>query len=133
MNRLTREHVIHMTQRAVDKSESLGVNVCIAVMDPGAHLMSFLRMDNAFTGSVDVAIAKARTAVMFPLPTGQFGELIREEKLTGMEHSNQGLIGFPGGLPIQINNELVGAIGISGASADQDETIARYAIEEVNL
>lgn len=131
MSSLSLETVNRIVSRAVEKAQSLNVNVCIAVMDGGAHLLSFSRMDGAFTGSVDVAIAKARTSALFPLPSGTFGELIRSEQLTGMELCNQGLAAFPGGFPIKHEGQQLGAIGISGATAAQDSAIAEYAIAEV--
>ncbi|MGH1463357.1 MAG: GlcG/HbpS family heme-binding protein [Neptuniibacter sp.] len=133
MNNMSLILANQMITRAIEKAEELGVNVCIAVTDSGAHLKSFARMDNAFLGSVDVAISKARTSTLFPLPSGTFGELIREEKLTGMDQSNGGLIGFPGGLPITVEGIQVGAIGISGASAEQDSAIAEHAVAGINL
>ncbi|MCW8887160.1 MAG: heme-binding protein [Motiliproteus sp.] len=117
-----------LVNRAIARAEQLSVNICVAVVDTGGQLMAFRRMDNAFAGSVDVAIAKARTSVLFPLPTEDFGELVREQKLTGMELTNQGLIGFAGGMPMKIEEELLGAVGISGASAEQDADVARYAL-----
>ncbi len=117
-----------LVNRAIARAEQLSVNICVAVVDTGGQLMAFRRMDNAFAGSVDVAIAKARTSVLFPLPTEDFGELVREQKLTGMELTNQGLIGFAGGIPMKIEEELLGAVGISGASAEQDADVARYAL-----
>lgn len=133
MNTMSLSLANTLISRAIEKAEELGVNVCIAVTDNGAHLKTFTRMDNAFLGSVDVAISKARTSTLFPLPSGTFGELIREEKLTGMDMSNGGLIGFPGGLPVAAEGVQLGAIGISGASAKQDNAIAEYAVAGVNL
>lgn len=129
MNTITQITADKMIKRAEKKALQLGVNVCIAITDSGGHLNAFLRMDNAFTGSVDVAIKKANTSSLFPVPSGVFGKLIRDEQLTGMELSNQGLIGFPGGLPIFEDKQQLGAIGISGASAEEDAAIAEYALQ----
>ena len=133
MNTISLSLANTLISRAIEKAEELGVNVCIAVTDNGAHLKTFARMDNAFLGSVDVAVSKAKTSALFPLPSGTFGELIREEKLTGMDLSNGGLIGFPGGLPIAVDGVQLGAIGISGASAEQDNAIAEYAAAGASL
>jgi len=113
---------------AQSKAAELGVAVCIAVVDDGAILKGFVRMDGAFLGSTDVAIGKARTSCLFPLATGQFGQLVRAEQLTGMELSNGGLVCFPGGQPILLGDHLLGAIGVSGATAEQDEAIANHAL-----
>ena len=119
--------------KAKQKAEELGVNVCIAITDQGGHLNAFRRMDNAFLGSIDVAVGKAKTSSLFPIPSGVFGKLIREENLLGMENSNQGLIGFGGGHPVFIAGNQVGAIGISGATEAQDTAIAEFAVKESEL
>ena len=113
---------------AISKSEQLGIKVCIAVVDSGAHIVAFERMDGAFLGSVDIAIKKARTSALFPLESGQLGALIRSEKLTGFELSNENLMGFNGGVPIFAGENQIGAIGISGGSAGEDLAIARAAL-----
>ncbi|MFC3202871.1 heme-binding protein [Alteromonas oceani] len=113
---------------AISKSEQLGIKVCIAIVDSGAHLVAFERMDGAFLGSVDIAIKKARTSALFPLESGQLGALIRSEQLTGFESSNENLMGFNGGVPIFAGDDQIGAIGISGGSAEEDLAIARAAL-----
>lgn len=129
MNQILAQQII---AKAEEKASNLGVNVCIAITDQGGHLTAFKRMDKAFTGSVEVAIAKAKTSSLFPVSSGDFGQLIREEQLTGMELTNQGLIGFAGGVPVFIQDSQVGAVGISGASAEEDNAIAEFATNEVN-
>ena len=113
---------------AISKSEQLGIKVCIAIVDSGAHLVAFERMDGAFLGSVDIAIKKARTSALFPLESGPLGALIRSEQLTGFELSNENLMGFKGGVPIFAGDDQIGAIGISGGSAEEDLAIARAAL-----
>ena len=117
----------HITD-AISKSEQLGIKVCIAVVDSGAHIVAFERMDGAFLGSVDIAIKKARTSALFPLESGPLGALIRSEQLTGFELSNENLMGFKGGVPIFAGDDQIGAIGISGGSAEEDLAIARAAL-----
>lgn len=116
-------------RRASDKAAEIGVAVCIAVVDPGAHLLAFRRMDGAILGAVDVAQRKARASALFPMDSGDFGQLIADEHLRGMESSNGGLACFPGGLPLFATGELVAAVGVSGATAEQDRAIARFAAE----
>ena len=116
-------------ERAVFKAREIGVDACIAVVDAGAHLKSFLRMDGAFLGAVDVAQRKARTSALFPLGSGDFGQVIAEQQLIGMELSNNGLAAFHGGLPVMEGDRLVGAVGVSGGTAEQDLVIVRYALE----
>lgn len=130
MTTMTQAMASRIVERAKEKAHEMRINVCIAITDAGGHLCTFLRMDNAFIGSVDVSIKKAYTSSMFPLPSGQFGELIRNEQLTGMELSNNGLIGFAGGHPVFLSKQQIGAIGISGGTAEQDAIIAEYAVLE---
>lgn len=110
---------------AVSAAEKTGIKVCIAIVDSGAHLVAFERMDGAFLGSVDIAIKKARTSALFPLESGKLGALIRSEQLTGFELSNDHLMGFNGGVPVFDGTTQIGAIGISGGSAEQDLSIAK--------
>src|ERR1700738_2499684 len=108
------------TEAARKKGVSLKTQECITVFDSGASLKAFYRMDDAWVGSIDIAIKKAKTAVFFGMPTGQIGKLSQPgASLFGIEHSNDGLITFPGGLPI-VDKEgvLTGAIGVSGSSVE---------------
>jgi uncharacterized protein GlcG (DUF336 family) len=124
--------VQQMIEAAKDKAAELGIKICIAIVDEGALLSAFFRMSGTFRGSVDVAIAKARTSALFPMSTRAFGERMRNNTLTGMEGTNQGLIGFAGGVPIFSGGKQIGAIGISGGTSDQDEVIANYAISTLD-
>ena len=87
---------------AIEKAERIGVKMNIAVVDAGANLKRFARMDGAWLGSIDISIRKARTARFFDMNTGQIGKLSQPGgSLFGIEHSNGGLITFPGGVPIR--------------------------------
>lgn len=125
---LSEAKVAGLLDRARSKAADLGVAVCIAVVDAGGHLKSFIRMDGSILGAVDVAQRKARTAAMFGAPSGEFGTLVVEERLLGMELTNGGLVGFPGGLPIYYAETLIGALGVSGATANEDLEIACAAV-----
>jgi uncharacterized protein GlcG (DUF336 family) len=98
----------------------------IAVVDAGANLKAFVRMDGAFLGSVDISIKKAKTARYFNMPTGKLGELSQPGKpLYNIEFSNGGLITFPGGLPLKDKaGNIIGAIGVSGSSVENDHEVA---------
>lgn len=108
------------------KSDELKIQSCIAVVDSGADLKAFMRMDDAWVGSIDIAIKKAKTAVFFGMPTGEIGKLSQPGgPLFGIEHSNGGLITFPGGIPIvDATGILIGAIGSSGSSVENDNLVA---------
>merc|ERR1711942_651198 len=116
---------------AVKKSEELSVKMNIAVMDNGANLVGFLRMDGAWLGSVDIAMKKAKTAVFFQMNTEIIGTLSQPGgDLFNIEHSNQGLITFPGGIPLYgSNGAMCGAIGVSGSSVENDKIVAEAAQE----
>jgi uncharacterized protein GlcG (DUF336 family) len=116
---------------AVEKSTELGLKMNIAVVDAGANLVGFARMDGAWLGSVDIAIRKAKTARFFDMNTGEIGKLSQPGgALFNIEHSNGGLITFPGGIPIK-NSEgaIVGAIGVSGSTVENDHAVALAGIE----
>ena len=126
---ITSANANDIIQRATLRASELGVAACIAIVDAGAHLVAFQRMDAASLGPVDVSQRKARTAALFQMPTGDFGKVIYEHDLTGMELSNGGLAAFNGGLPILVDDKMIGAIGVSGGSAEQDLDIARHALD----
>ena len=111
---------------AIKASKELNVKMNTAVVDKGANLVCFAWMDDAWLGSVDIAIKKAKTAVFFNMPTGDVGKLSQPNgSLYGIEHSNGGLITFPGGLPIRDDDgNLIGGIGVSGDSVDNDHKVA---------
>ena len=111
---------------AIDEAKVLNIKQNIAIIDVGANLVSFVRMDGAWLGSVDIAIKKAKTATYFDMPSGELGKLSQPGgALYNIEHSNQGLITFPGGLPIHNNaGNLIGGIGVSGSSVENDHKVA---------
>lgn len=122
-------------EAAIKKSISINTQMCIAVVDSGASLKAFARMDNAWVGSIDIAMKKAETACLFGMPTGEIGKLSQPAgPLFGIEHSNGGLITFPGGLPI-VDNEgiLIGAVGVSGSSVENDQIVALAAVAAIGI
>lgn len=124
------EQAQQIINKSVEKSKEIGVKMCIAVLDSGGNLKSFSRMDDAWVGSIDIAIKKAKTACYFAMPSGEIGKLsVPGSPLYGIEHSNDGLITFPGGLPI-VDNEgiLVGAIGVSGDTVENDHLVAQAGV-----
>jgi uncharacterized protein GlcG (DUF336 family) len=126
------EQVIEAARK---KALELSTKMCIAVVDSGANLKAFIRMDDAWVGSIDIAIKKARTACFFGMATGDLGQLSQPAKpLYGIEHSNDGLITFPGGLPIvDEDGVLVGAIGVSGSSVENDHEIAAAGVKVLGV
>jgi uncharacterized protein GlcG (DUF336 family) len=111
---------------AIAAAEEQGTTMDIAVVDAGANLKAFARMDGAWLGSIDIATTKARTARYFDLPTEALGELSQPGgPLYGIEVSNGGLITFPGGLPLKAEDgTVIGAIGVSGSTVEDDRAVA---------
>ena len=108
------------------KAAELGVPMNIAVVDGGNNLVAFARMDDAWLGSIDIAQNKAYTARAFDMPTGDLAPLVQPgASLYGIEASNQGrLIVFAGGIPLVSGGRVVGAVGVSGGSVEQDQAVA---------
>jgi len=111
---------------AIAKSEEIDTKMDIAVVDAGGNLKAFVRMDGAWLGSIDIAIKKAKTSRFFDFPTGTIGELSQPGgPLYNIEHSNGGLITFPGGLPLTLEDgTVIGAIGVSGSTVENDHIVA---------
>jgi uncharacterized protein GlcG (DUF336 family) len=111
---------------ALKKANQLGAKMNIAIVDAGANLRAFARMDNAWLGSIDISIKKAKTARYFDMNSGEIGKLSQPgESLYNIEHSNGGLISFPGGVPIKNGSgAIIGAIGVSGDAVENDHAVA---------
>ena len=127
MHDLTLDQANAAVKAALKKAGKLGLKMNIAVVDAGANLKAFVRMDGAWLGSIDVSIKKARTARFFDMNTGDLGQLTQPGgSLYNIEHSNGGLITFPGGVPIRnAEGQVIGAIGVSGSSVDNDHAVAQ--------
>ena len=130
---ITLEQAQAAIKAAHQKSLEMGVKMNIAVVDAGANLTAFVRMDDAWLGSLDISIKKAKTARFFDMPTGTIGGLSQPGgSLFGIEHSNSGLITFPGGIPIKDSNgRVIGAIGVSGDSVENDHTVAEAGMQAI--
>lgn len=111
---------------SVRAAEAQGVAVNIAIVDAGGNLAAFLRTPHAFQASIDIAIDKAWTANSFGMATGDFARMLESEA----PMVRDGLLrrprvaAFPGGHPVRRAGVLIGGIGVSGASAEQDDIIA---------
>ncbi len=130
MNDITLEQAYKIVKAAYDKALEMDVKMDIAVVDAGANLKAFVRMDDAWLGSIDIAIKKAKTARFFDMPTGEIGKLSQPgESLYQIEVSNGGLISFPGGIPLKnADGKVVGAIGVSGDSVENDHAVAEAGV-----
>ena len=124
------EQAEKMINAAKQKSVALDTKMNIAVVDAGANLVAFARMDGAWLGSLDIAIKKAKTSRFFDMNTGVIGELSQPGgSLYNIEHSNSGLITFPGGMPIKnAEGVVIGAIGVSGSTVENDHAVAEAGV-----
>jgi uncharacterized protein GlcG (DUF336 family) len=124
---LTLDQAQVIIKAALAKAKEINIPMNIAVVDSGGNLKGFNRMDDAFIGSIDVSIKKAVTARFFNMSTRTLGAASQVGKsLYGIEVSNDGLILFAGGvLLVDKNDVIIGAIGVSGGTVDEDESVAK--------
>jgi uncharacterized protein GlcG (DUF336 family) len=122
---------IQAVNAGLKKSTELGTKMNIAVVDRGGNLVAFAREDGAWVGSVDISIKKARTATFFDMETQEIGKLSQPGgSLYNIEHSNGGLITFPGGIPVTTpDGVILGGVGVSGSTVEDDFVVAQAAVE----
>jgi uncharacterized protein GlcG (DUF336 family) len=113
-------------EAAISKAEEIGQPMCVAVVDYGGNTIAFARMDKAWIGSIDIAHKKAWTARAFDISTKELGENSQPgDQFYGIQESNDGrVMVFAGGLPLQADGEVVGAVGVSGGTGEQDQAVA---------
>jgi uncharacterized protein GlcG (DUF336 family) len=128
---ITLDQAYLIVMAAFEKAKEIDTKMDIAVVDAGGNLKAFARMDGAWLGSIDIAQKKARTARYFDMPTGEIGKLSQPGgPLYNIEHSNGGLITFPGGLPLKAKDgTIIGAIGVSGSTVENDHTVAQAGVD----
>lgn len=119
---------------AKEKAAALNTLMNIAVVDAGANLIAFVHMDGAWLGSIDISMRKARTARFFNMNTGDIGKLSQPGgPLYNIEHSNGGLITFPGGIPVtDSKGTVIGAIGVSGSTVENDHAVAEAGLKAIS-
>jgi uncharacterized protein GlcG (DUF336 family) len=121
----------HQAQAVIDgveaKARELGLPVVVAVLDAGAHLKAFRRMDGAVLASIDIAIRKASTAVLFQANSEAVWEYCKPgAPAPGLELTNGGLAPFGGGIPLKgPDGQVIGALGVSGGAVTQDVEVAQ--------
>ena len=111
---------------AEKKAEEIGQPMNIAVADAGGNLVAHIRMDNAWVGSVDIAINKAFTSRAFDIATRDLAANSQSgDQFFGIHVSNHGRVMiFAGGIPLRKEGKVIGAIGVSGGSGEQDHAVA---------
>ena len=120
---LTLEAARHAMSACEEEARRGGWKVVIAVVDDGGHAILVQRLDGAQTSSIDTAVGKARAAVAWKRPTR-----LLEESVNGGRHAfltiSQGMALLQGGVPIEVDGQVIGAIGVSGVKASDDEIVA---------
>ena len=129
------QQATRVIERAKAAAAETGVPVIIAVLDPATNLKAFARMDGAVLGSIDIAIKKAKTAALFECNSEDVWEYCKPgAPAYGLELSNGGLAPFGGGTAIKDSNgKLLGAVGVSGGSVNQDQAIAKAAVAGISF
>ena len=135
---LTLDEAKLMLSAAEAKAATLGIAYNLAVVDAGGHLLAFVRQDGALIGSIDLAIDKAKTARIFDKATSELAKLAQSGRpLFGIQQSNAGeVVIFGGGIPVIVGGSIVGAVGTSAGTVEQDIAVAEAAIaalDNVNI
>ena len=127
---ITLQEAQRILSAAEEKAAEMGQPMNIAVMDAGRNLVAFHRMDGAWVASTDIAIDKAFTSAGRGLTTRKIGEMAQPgQPLFGINTTNGGrIVIFAGGVPLVRDGEVVGAVGVSGGSVDQDEEVAEAGV-----
>ena len=123
---VTLEDARYIIAAAEKKANEIRQPMNIAVADAGGNLVAHVRMDRAWIGSIDIAINKAYTARAFDIATRDLAKHSQPgDEFFGINASNHGRIMiFAGGIPLKRNGDVVGAIGVSGGSGEQDQAVA---------
>ncbi|MFC5064098.1 GlcG/HbpS family heme-binding protein [Actinomycetospora atypica] len=115
------------------EADAIGQPMNVAVVDDGGHLLAFARQDGAIRASIDIAQRKARTSILMEAPTAALMPLVQPgAELYGLEQTAGGMVVFGGGVPVHRDGVLVGAIGVSAGSAEQDVQVAEAAAAAVS-
>jgi glc operon protein GlcG len=124
---LTLDTAKKIAAAAEAEAKKRGATVVIAVVDDGGYLLVLERLDDTQVASVDVGIAKARTAAIFRRPSGVFEDQVKNGRIAAL--ALPGAVALKGGVPIVVDGKVIGAVGVSGNSPQEDEDIARAAAD----
>ena len=118
----------YLAERVEQKAREMGVNAVVAVSDEGGNIILLECMDNSYIASKDIAVNKAYTVVALKMPTSKLAVLAAPGgSLYGIQHTNGGrIVIFGGGDPLELRGKIVGGIGVSGGSAEQDTALSAY-------
>ena len=123
--KLTIEGAMKLLDAAMAKAREIKVPECICVVDAGGHLLTMARMDGAFALSFDTALRKAQTAASYGVPTGDIAAGIDIKLAIATEGKR---INLPGGLPVIVDGQVVGGIGVGSGTGEEDRQVAAAAL-----
>lgn len=126
--KLTHDGALKALQAGIAKATAMGQPQCISVVDDGGHLLAFVRMDGAFHMSLETSFRKARTAACYGEPTGGLEAGIDIKLALGTDGQR---INLPGGLPIVVDGQCIGAVGVGSGTGAQDREVAAAAIAAI--
>ncbi|AIF43076.1 heme-binding protein [Virgibacillus sp. SK37] len=131
MEKLNLEMAKKLIDAAEAESRNIGVQMVITIVDDGGNLVATHRMDDAWLASVDIAHNKAWTSVALKMPTSNLEEAtVPNSELWGLNTTNQGkIVVFGGGLPLEKEGKVIGAVGVSGGAVPQDVQVAEAALK----
>lgn len=133
MPSISRVAAAALVKAAIGVAQTTGATVAVAVTDGSGHLVAFERMDAARFLAVEVAVDKAWTAASSGFATHQWNELLTHEPKVAPLGTRPRLVGVGGGYPVIANGQIIGAVGVSGGSSLQDQTVAVEALKSMGL
>jgi uncharacterized protein GlcG (DUF336 family) len=129
MTGLTFADAQKVLEAGLKKAVEIGQPMNVAVVDSGGHLLAFGRQDGAIRASIDISQRKARTAVLMNTSTDELAPLVQPgAELYGLEQTAGGMVAFGGGIPLYRRGELMGAVGVSAGTVEQDVRVATAAV-----
>ena len=126
--KLTHEGALAALNAGIAKATAMGQPQCISIVDPGGHLLAFVRMDGAFHMSLETSLRKAKTAACYGAPTGGMQDDVAIKLALGTDGQR---INLPGGLPIIVDRHCIGGVGVGSGTGEQDREVAMEAIAAI--
>jgi uncharacterized protein GlcG (DUF336 family) len=123
-----------LIEASEQEAKKIGVQMVISIVDEGGNLIAVHRMDDAWLASIDIAQNKAWTSVALKMPTSNLEEAtVPNAELYGLNTTNQGrIVVFGGGIPLEKDGKVIGAVGVSGSTVDHDVQVAQAAVNAFN-
>lgn len=124
-----------IAEAAERKGKEIGVPIVVSVLDSGGNLILLHRMEDSLLASIDISMNKAYTALALKMPTNKVSNIVKEDSdLYGIQWTNKGrIVPFGGGYPLEIDGKVVGALGVSGGTVEEDTKVALYALKTFEM